>query len=64
MAMNGCPQRQRNGDDWAGTVVVRRRSVPPFSLRSAKEFFAAFLMGVTADTIFVAIGHLTTYAVR
>jgi uncharacterized RDD family membrane protein YckC len=63
-AMNGCPQRQRNGDDWAGTIVVRRRSVPPFSLRSAKEFLAAFLIGIAADTIFVAIGHLTTYAVR
>lgn len=63
-AINGDPQRQRHGDDWAETVVVRRGSVPPSSLPSGKEFFAAFLMGVAADSVFLALGHLATYALR
>ena len=64
VAMNGDPRRQRNGDDWAGTVVVRRASVPPASQRSGNELFAAFLMAVAADSIFIVIGHLATYALR
>ncbi|MES1243224.1 MAG: RDD family protein [Acidobacteriota bacterium] len=62
VAMNGCPQRQRNGDDWAGTVVVRRASVPPAAQRSGKELFAALLLAIVADMLFLSMGHLTTYA--
>lgn len=36
--MSSSPLKQRHGDEWAGTVVVYRRSVPPRNLRSGLRF--------------------------
>lgn len=53
--MNRDSEKQRLGDLWAGTVVVKNRSVPPTSLRSGYRFvvvltfasaFAAICVGI------------------
>ena len=62
-AAKGSPMRQRVGDDWADTVVVRTRSVPVPLRRSGKELFAAFIGGFACDFILVALGLTLGYLV-
>ena len=62
-AAKSSPMKQRVGDDWAGTVVVRTRSVPASFRRSGKELFAAFSGGFACDFILVALGLTLGYLV-
>jgi len=62
-AASGSPMKQRVGDDWADTVVVRTRSLPAPLLRSGKELFAAFAGGFACDFLLVALGLTLGYLV-
>lgn len=46
-------KRQRYGDHWAKTIVVRRRSAPRASLRSGLRFAAVLLLAMAADGAFI-----------
>jgi uncharacterized RDD family membrane protein YckC len=55
MRMADSPERQRIGDSWAGTVVVRIRALPPERRRSALRFVLAAAAGLTADAFVVFV---------
>lgn len=57
----GCPRRQRVGDDWADTVVVRTRSVPAPLRRSGRELFAAAVGGFACDSIVLTLGYVLAF---
>lgn len=56
--MSKSPLKQRLGDDWADTVVVRRRSAPRHSLRSGLQFFGVFCLAAAADVVALGLPHL------
>jgi uncharacterized RDD family membrane protein YckC len=62
-AARNSPRKQRVGDEWADTVVVRTRSVPAPLRRSGRELFAAFAGGFACDFVFVALGLILGYLV-
>jgi len=62
-AASNSPRKQRVGDDWADTVVVRTRSLPAPLRRSGKELFAAFAGGFACDFVLVALGLTLGYLV-
>ncbi|MBI2681877.1 MAG: RDD family protein [Acidobacteriales bacterium] len=53
-AMAGSPHEQRNGDYWAETVVVTRKSVPGVA-RGAGRFILAFVLAAVADMAVIAM---------
>jgi len=57
------PRKQRVGDEWADTVVVRTRSLPAALRRSGKELFAAFAGGFACDVVAVALGQTLGFLV-
>ena len=60
-AAKNSPSKQRVGDDWADTVVVRTRCLPAPLRRSGKELFAAFAGGFACDFLLVALGLILGY---
>ncbi len=54
-SMRSSNTQQRFGDRWAGTVVVRRASVPESSRREGGRFLAAVLAGTAALMGLVAL---------
>jgi uncharacterized RDD family membrane protein YckC len=63
VAADNSPRKQRVGDDWADTVVVRTRSLPAPLRRSGRELFAAFIGGFACDFLLVALGLTLGYLV-
>lgn len=51
--MSESPRRQRHGDVWAGTMVVRIRSLDPASRRSSLRFLGAVAAGLFGDGLLV-----------
>jgi uncharacterized RDD family membrane protein YckC len=49
LAMSSSPRRQRTGDKWAHTMVVRLAAVPPAARLPAWRFVLAALAGVFTD---------------
>lgn len=58
LAMKKSPEKQRRGDEWAGTVVVKRNSAPPASLRPATRLAIAIPVALFVDGMAAAIGML------
>lgn len=56
-AMQGSPRRQRIGDQWARTMVVRLKALRPESRRSGWRFAEAALAGLAADEAII-LGEL------
>ncbi len=57
-AMSKSPLNQRNGDTWADTVVVFRRSAPPASLRSGWLFAGACFFGSLCTMIIISVPYI------
>lgn len=53
--MSESPRRQRHGDAWAGTQVVRISEMDPSQRRSIGRFLLATAAGVTVDGLLVFI---------
>lgn len=49
---------QRLGDEWAHTIVVRRRSLPPEQRRSGVRFLGALIAACVAYSAIFALGQL------
>jgi hypothetical protein len=49
--MKESPLRQRNGDQWARTVVVRLAAIPPEQRLSEWRFALAAAGGLAADAL-------------
>ena len=56
-SMRGSAQKQRFGDRWARTVVVRRRSVSPDSLRTGGRFAWVLAVVLVAYGAIIAFGQ-------
>ncbi|MFN7961386.1 MAG: RDD family protein [Thermoanaerobaculia bacterium] len=54
VTMGGSPMKQRVGDKRARTIVVRRRSTRPSSLRSPERFLLILVVAVLCDSLIVA----------
>jgi uncharacterized RDD family membrane protein YckC len=54
-SMRRSPQKQRFGDRWAGTVVVRNRSLDASQRRSAARFIGATVAACAAYAAFVGV---------
>src|SRR5206468_2955659 len=50
-AMGTNKREQRYGDQWCGTIVVRRKSVPQQALRSNIRFSLVLLVAMGADVL-------------
>lgn len=61
-AIRKSKRRQRVGDEWADTVVVRTRSLPAFLRRPRKELFAAFATGCACDFLALGLGQILSFA--
>ena len=48
-AMSRSPKRQRVGDSWGETMVIRRSALPPSARRSWLRFAGATVTGIVAD---------------
>src|SRR5713101_1580153 len=48
-AMQGSPEQQRNGDEWAHTIVCKRFRVQRQNLRGGGRFVLALLLAAMAD---------------
>jgi uncharacterized RDD family membrane protein YckC len=57
-SMRGSAWRQRFGDRWAHTVVVKRRSVPPQSLRSGGRFAWVLVVVLVAYGVITVLGQV------
>ena len=55
-AMQGTPQMQRYGDQWAHTVVCKRFQIRPENLRSGGRFALALFLAMAADALLLMIG--------
>ena len=51
--MQQTPRRQRIGDEWAHTMVVRRKTVPVSGRPSSLRFLAGLTLGVVGDSVIV-----------
>lgn len=60
-SMSQTPRQQRYGDRWADTVVVRRRSVPPSSLRSFGRFALVMFLACLVDGAVVGAHALASF---
>jgi len=58
MEMQGTPQMQRHGDEWAHTVVCKRSAIQVRNLRSGGRFIVALLFALMADSAFIIVGLL------
>ncbi len=58
ISMRGSPSRQRLGDKWAGTVVVRIRSLEGSQRRTGACFLEATLAASAGHCLFVLLGTL------
>ncbi|HET6178515.1 MAG TPA: RDD family protein [Candidatus Sulfotelmatobacter sp.] len=58
MAVRGDIQQKRYGDQWAGTIVMKRANVPPASRQGALRFVLGLMLGISADIAFMMIGLL------
>jgi uncharacterized RDD family membrane protein YckC len=58
MAMQGSPQMQRKGDEWAHTIVCRRSAIPVETLRSGGRFILAFRCALMADAALIMVGSV------
>jgi uncharacterized RDD family membrane protein YckC len=54
------PLRQRIGDKWAQTLVVRRKELKPEQKRPGWLFVVAFIGGIALNGLFLAIGTTIT----
>lgn len=59
--MKKTPLRQRYGDKWANTVVVKRSSLAPSQLPSGLKFVLAFMIAVMADGLCAVVSTLISY---
>lgn len=59
--MSETPLRQRYGDHWGDTVVVRRKDLPPASRTSDGRFFLVLLLATFANGLIQAIGYLMVF---
>ena len=57
-AMKESPKKQRVGDKWAKTIVVKRASVPQGMLHRPLRFAVVLLVALAADGIIVGVGML------
>ena len=53
---NNSPQKQRLGDEWADTIVVRTSSLPAALRQPGRQLFASFCTAFACDCIVVALG--------
>jgi uncharacterized RDD family membrane protein YckC len=53
--MKESPRRQRIGDIWGHTLVVRIKDLPEASRRSALRFVGAFALGVVGDGVILSV---------
>ena len=60
-SMKRTPLRQRYGDKWANTVVVKRSSLAPSQLHSGWKFVLAFVIAVMADGLCAVVSTLISY---
>ena len=60
--MRDSPEKQRLGDRWANTRVVRLRSVPPELRPRRREFVAAMIAAVHVTAVVDTITSLAEYA--
>lgn len=58
IAMSSSPKRQRLGDGWLHTVVVKRKDLQLTQLRSGGIFAVVFLGAVTLDGFLAFLGQL------
>ena len=57
-AMKDSYEQQRHGDQWAHTVVCKRRDVPADSQPGAMRFVLALMIGIFADMACMLLGFL------
>lgn len=57
--MKGSPQQQRHGDNWAHTLVIRRSSAPPASLRGAGRFVLVLLLALAVESAIFMTWYVT-----
>jgi len=58
-AMRDDPRQKRHGDDWAGTIVSKRASVPAETTEGgAMRFLLGFTLGAFADMAVLMLGSL------
>jgi len=58
IAMSSSPKRQRLGDGWLHTIVVKRKDLQLTQLRSGGLFAIVFLGAVTLDGVLAFLGQL------
>ena len=59
--MKKTPLRQRYGDKWANTIVVKRSSLAKIHLPTGWKFMLAFIVGVIADGLCAIVSTLINY---
>jgi uncharacterized RDD family membrane protein YckC len=59
--MSGSPEKQRIGDRWANTRVVRRRTLPPEGRPPKLLFFAALVSAVDVAFLITAVTKVLEY---
>lgn len=57
-AMKDTEAQQRHGDEWAHTIVCKRRDVAASSRPGAMRFVLAFMIGIFADIACMLLGFL------
>ena len=62
--MSDSPEKQRVGDRWGDTRVVRRHSLPTSALPSTMQFFAGFVAAFQTAVVVLAIVHGIDFLVR
>jgi hypothetical protein len=63
MAITKSPLRQRQGDAWAGTVVVRRAAAPDRTAGSSRALLGV-IAGLAVDDVFRSGGDHRAGAAR
>lgn len=61
-SMKKTPLRQRYGDKWAKTIVIKRNSLVQSQLPSGLKFVLAFAMAVLADGLCAIISTVISYS--
>lgn len=57
-AMSSSPKRQRVGDGWVNTIVVKRKDLQPSQLRSGGLFAVVFLGAAILDGLIAFLAYL------
>ena len=56
--MKDSPEKKRVGDNWAETIVVKRKSAPAGVLHRPLRFAIVFLVAIALDGILIGVGML------